>query len=54
MQSLGVVTALLWAGLMLLAAAQLTALQWVILAADALLLAALSPAMRHLLRREVA
>ena len=53
-QSLGVVTALLWAGLLLLAAAQLTTLQWVILAADALLLAALSPALRHLLRHEVA
>lgn len=53
-QSLGVVTALLWASLLLLAAAQLTTLQWVILAADALLLAALSPALRHLLRHEVA
>ena len=53
-QSLGVVTAMLWAGLLLLAAAQLTTLQWVILAADALLLAALSPALRHLLRHEVA
>jgi hypothetical protein len=52
-QSLGVVTALLWAGLLLLAAAQLTTLQWVILSADALLLAALSPALRHLLRHEV-
>jgi hypothetical protein len=53
-QSLGVITALLWAGLLLLAAAQLTTLQWAILAADAVLLAALSPALRHLLRREVA
>ena len=53
-QSLGVVTALLWAGLMLLMAAQLTALQWAILAADAGLLAALSPALRWLLRHEVA
>lgn len=53
-QSFGAVTALLWAGLLLLAAAQLTTLQWVILAADALLLAALSPAMWHLLRDEVA
>lgn len=53
-QSLGVVTAWFWAGLLLLAAAQLTALQWAILAADALLLAALSPAMRHMLRHEVA
>ena len=38
-QSLRVVTALLWAGVMLLMAAQLTALQWAILAADAGLLA---------------
>jgi hypothetical protein len=53
-QSFGVVTALLWAGLLLLAAAQLTALQWVILAADALLLAALSPVLRRLLRHEIA
>jgi hypothetical protein len=53
-QSLGVVTAWLWAGLLLLSAVQLTALQWAILAADALLLAALSPALRQLLRHEVA
>ncbi|HMO48038.1 MAG TPA: hypothetical protein PKB14_18660 [Rubrivivax sp.] len=53
-QSLGVVTALLWAGLMLLMAAQLTGLQWGILAADAALLAALSPALRQLLRRQIA
>ena len=53
-QSVGAVAALLWAGLLLLSAAQLTALQWAILAADALLLAALSPVMRHVLRREVA
>lgn len=53
-QSLRVVTALLWAGLMLLMAAQLTALQWAILAADAGLLAVLSPALRWLLRHEVA
>lgn len=53
-QSLGAVTALLWAALLLLAAVHLTALQWTILAADALLLAALSPALRHLLRHEVA
>jgi hypothetical protein len=53
-QALGVITALFWASLMLLAAAQLAALQWAILAANALLLAALSPALRHLLRQEVA
>jgi hypothetical protein len=35
-QSLGVVTALLWSGVMLLMAAQLTPLQWAILALDAL------------------
>ena len=39
---------------MLLMAAQLTALQWAILAADAGLLAVLSPALRWLLRHEVA
>jgi len=54
LQALGVVTALLWAGVMLLMAAQLTALQWAILAADAVLLAALSPALRQLLRHEIA
>ncbi|MDP3223098.1 MAG: hypothetical protein Q8M96_08170, partial [Rubrivivax sp.] len=53
-QTLGVLTAMLWAGLLLMAAAQLATLQWVILAVDAALLAALSPAMRHLLRHEVA
>jgi hypothetical protein len=53
-QSLGVITALFWAGLMLLAASQLTALQWAILAADVVLLAALSQALRKLLGREVA
>jgi hypothetical protein len=54
MQSLAAISALFWAGLMLLAAAQLSALQWAILAADALLLAALSPTVRHLLDPEVA
>lgn len=54
MQSVAVVAALLWAGAMLLMAAQLTPLQWGILAADAVLLAALSPALRHLLRNEIA
>ncbi len=53
-QTLGVLTAMLWAGLLLMAAAQLAPLQWVILALDAALLAALSPALRHLLRHEVA
>ena len=53
-QSLSVVTALLWAGLMLPMATQLTGLQWGILAADAALLAALSPALRRLLCREIA
>jgi len=53
-QSLGVVTALLWAGAMLLMTAQLTPAQWGILAADAVLLAALAPVLRHLLRHEIA
>ncbi len=53
-QSLAVFTALPWAGAMLLMAAQLTPLQWGILAADALLLAALSPALRQLLRHDIA
>jgi hypothetical protein len=53
-QALGVVTALLWAAVMLPMAAQLTALQWAILAADAVMLAVLSPALRRLLRHEVA
>ena len=35
LQSLGVVTALCWASMLLLAAAQLTTLQWLILAVDA-------------------
>ena len=53
-QALSVVTALLWAVLMLLMATQLTGLQWGILAADAALLAALSPALRQWLRRQIA
>ena len=53
-QSLAVITALLWAAAMLPMAAQLSALQWAILAADALLLAALSPALQHALRNEIA
>jgi hypothetical protein len=53
-QSVRVVTALLWAGAMLLMAAQLTVLQWVILAADAVLLAVLAPTLQGLLRHEVA
>lgn len=53
-QSLGVVSALLWSGLMLLMAAQLAPLQWAILAVDALLLAALSPALQRWLRPEIA
>ncbi len=53
-QALSVVTALLWAGLMLLMATQLTGLQWGILAADAALLAALSPALRQWLRHQIA
>lgn len=53
-QSLAVITALLWAAAMLLMAAQLSALQWAILAADALALAALSPALQRALRDEIA
>jgi hypothetical protein len=53
-RALGVVAAWFWAALLLLAAAQLTALQWAILAADAVLLAALSPVLRQWLQGEVA
>lgn len=53
-QSLGVLSALLWSGLMLLMAAQLAPLQWAILAADALLLAVLSPRLQQWLRHEIA
>ena len=54
LQSLAVFSALLWSGVMLLMAAQLTLLQWGILFADALLLAALAPALRQMLRDEIA
>lgn len=54
LQSLAVFSALLWSGAMLLMASQLTLLQWGILAADAVLLAALAPALRRLLRDEIA
>lgn len=54
LQSLAVFAALLWSGVMLLMAAQLTPLQWGILAADAVLLAAASPVLGRLLRHEIA
>ena len=54
LQALGVVTALLWSGVMLLMAAQLTPLQWGILAANAVLLAAVLPLLKRLLKGEIA
>jgi hypothetical protein len=53
-QTLGVLPALAWAAALLLTATQLTPLQWGILVVDAVLLAALSPLLRHALRHEVA
>lgn len=52
-QTLAVVSACLWAVALLLAAARLTPLQWGLLAADAALLAALSPPLQRWLGREI-